>query len=369
MSATPPTPAATAPPPTPATPRSATPSVRPSDPRTSSARRRRRLAGAALLTVLGVAAFEWVAAARAYRTTLPSSAWQALAEHLDAAHGADESGTSGLVVLADPWLGPRGRLEIAALREPGSVAPHDLFGVRDLTIIARDGDDVDDDDAPWTPWLREAWGERPLPIADRRDRVGPFVLHHFSLADADEVLFDLVELSEDKPRTIQVRDRFGRCKGKGKGKGKGTKGRWTCTLGTIASAYAEIAYRPRRCLRFEVGDGAQITLKLAGVQLGERLRGHLGFTDFNARIRSDAPALLEVAIDGRPQAALTLSDRQGWAPFEIATVPGRHDLEVTLTPTLTGTWTDRGYDRRPSHLPCLELRALRRSEAPPGAPP
>ena len=320
--------------------------------RTTATRRRRRLAGAALLALLGVAAVEWIAAARAYRTTLPSSAWRALDQRLTELRAVTSEGGRAppLVLLADPWLGPRGRLELEALRDPASVAPHDLYGVQELTIIAR-GDD------PWTPWLREAWGERPLPTVDHIDRLGPFVLHHVSAPEADEVLLDLIELSQSKPNKIQLRDRFGRC--------KGTKGRWSCTLGKIASTYAEVAYRPRRCLRFDVGDGAQITLKLAGVELGDHLRGHLGFSDFNARIRSDAPALVEVRIDEQPLASLTISDRQGWAAFELATPPGRHDLEVTVTPTLTGTWGERGYDRRPSHLPCLEMRALRRRGAPP----
>ncbi len=320
-------------------------------PRPTTPRRRRRLASAALLAIIGVAAVEWVAAARAYRTTLPTSAWRALDQRLaERASATAEDGRAPLVLLADPWLGPRGRLEIEALRDPASVAPHDLYGRRELTIIAR-GDD------PWTPWLRDAWGDRPLPTADRVDRLDPFVLHHLSAPEADEVILDLVELSQKKPRKLQISDRLGRC--------KGSKGRWSCTLGKIASAYAEVAYRPHRCLRFDVGDGAQITLKLAGVELGEHLRGHLGFTDFNARIRSDAPALVEVNVDGRPLASLTISDRQGWAAFELATPPGRHDLEVTVTPTLTGTWGERGYDRRPSHVPCLELRALRRRGAPP----
>ncbi len=294
-----------------------------------------------LALILGVAALEWAAAARAYRPTLSTADWAALDQDL-----RDHSDSDGLVVLADRWLGPRGRASVAALREARSVAPPDLYGVPRLTIISRDRD------TPWTPWLRDAWGPRALPTATSVREIGPFFVHNFAIDSADQILFDLIEIAAREPRSITIHDRLARC--------RGSKSRWTCKQGKIVSEYAEVAYRPRRCVRFAVQDGAPIRLSLSKVELGDHLRGHLGFTDFNARIRSDAPALIQIAIDGRPLAALTISDRQGWAAFEVATPSGRHDLEITVTPALTGTFGPKGYDRRPTHMPCLELRALRR---------
>ena len=303
----------------------------------------RWLARTMLALILGVAGLEWVAAARAYRPTLSKADWNALDQYL-----REHSDEVGLVVLADHWLGPRGRAQVEALRKPLSVAPPDLYGVPRLTIISRDRDD------PWSPWLRDEWGPRARPSAKSIAEVGAFFVHTFALHDADQTLFDLAEIATQKPRSITIRDGLGRCRGSS----DKNMGRWICKQGRVIRAYAEIAYRPRRCLRFAVQDGAPIRVSLSKITLGDRLRGHLGFTDFNARIRSDAPALVEITIDGQPRATLTISDRQGWAAFEVATPRGRHDLEITVTPALSGTFGPEGYDRRPTHLPCLELRAL-----------
>lgn len=297
--------------------------------------RGRARARALLGLILALAAAEWIAAARAYRTTLPAAAWRELDAHLAASD-------PGLLVLADPWLGPRARRELAALADPRAIAPPDLDGVARLTILGREG--AGD---PWTAALREAWGPRPLPRAAAVEAVGPFVLHRFDLDGASRVTFDLVALAG-----VEARDLRGRCT-----PGDGVL---RCKSGEIRRAFAEVAYSPRRCLRFDLEDGAQATLTAADVALGERLRGHLGFDDFNARLRSDGPVLLQIAVDGEPLADLTFTDRQGWAAFEVPTPPGRHTLTVTLLPALAGTWGDRGYQARPAHAACLELRALAR---------
>jgi hypothetical protein len=300
-----------------------------------------RLARLGLAAVLGLAAIEWIAAARAYRQTLTPAAWEALDAQVEALLAANPD---ELVLLADPWLGPRGRQALAALRDPRAVAPHDLRGAARFTILTRGPGD------PWeNAWLREAWGARPLPRPVEVTEVGPFALHRFEV-DAAAVTFDLIAALDDASPAVQISDERGRCRGRA--------GVYTCSLGKVMREYVEIAYRPRRCLALAVADGTDVYVDLAQIQLGDRLRGHLGFTDFNSRIRSDAPARVEIAVDGRRRAALTISDRQGWAAFEVATSPGVHDVRVTITPALSGTWGDKGYDSRPSRRPCLELRAL-----------
>lgn len=294
--------------------------------------RLRRLARGVLALILAVAAIEWIAAARAYRTTLPAAAWRALDDHLRA-------GDPGLVLLADPWLAPRARRELAALADPGAVAPPDLEGRPRLTIIARGDDD------PWSPTLRREWGARPLPPARARTALGPFTVHAFEPAGAAAPSFDLL----DAPG-LEVSDRRARCPRRG--------GAFTCKSGELRPRFAEIAYAPRRCLLLDLEDGAEATLRIADAELGARLRGHLGFADFNARLRSDAPLLLRIAVDGEPLADLVFSDRQGWAAFEVPTPPGRHELVFTAIPTLAGTFGDQGYRPRPAHSACLEARAL-----------
>ena len=96
----------------------------------------------------------------------------------------------------------------------------------------------------------------------------------------------------------------------------------------------------------------------ATAPLGTTLRGHLGFADFNSRLRNDAPALLELHIDDTLAGRWTLTDNQGWAAFAARTAPGLHTVRVRLTPLLSGTWTPDGYTQQPARTACLELRAL-----------
>ena len=105
-------------------------------------------------------------------------------------------------------------------------------------------------------------------------------------------------------------------------------------------------------------DGATLEITHPRAQLGAQLRGHLGFSDFNARLRNDAPALLEMFIDDALAARWTLSDSQGWAAFAAPTSPGTHAVRLRLTPLLGGTWTEQGYAANPRRTACLELRAL-----------
>ncbi|MCB9567395.1 MAG: hypothetical protein H6710_09345 [Myxococcales bacterium] len=196
---------------------------------------------------------------------------------------------------------------------------------------------------PLGPTLRREWGRARsrLRAPGRRS-----ALHRPRLrARGRRPSFDLL----DAPG-LEVSDRRARCPRRG--------GAFTCKSGELRPRFAEIAYAPRRCLLLDLEDGAEATLRIADAELGARLRGHLGFADFNARLRSDAPLLLRIAVDGEPLADLVFSDRQGWAAFEVPTPPGRHELVFTAIPTLAGTFGDQGYRPRPAHSACLEARAL-----------
>ncbi|MEZ4448325.1 MAG: hypothetical protein R3B09_02520 [Nannocystaceae bacterium] len=295
----------------------------------------RRPALIALGVVLAVAAVEWVAAARAYRRAISGADWRALDAHLAAIPG-DEA-----IVLAERWLGPRARLEVPRLRRWSSAAPPDLAGWPRFHVVSLGGE-------PWTRDLRGEWPEWPLghvPEASSRDHLGPFTIHHFSPPGAAETVADLLE------GRLEVRDARGRCPERAGG--------FACKQGRVERVVAEVTFTPRRCLRLAVDDGDALTIRAPAALLGDTLRGHLGFDDFNARLRSDAPLLLTIAVDGARIAELTLSDAQGWAAFEAPTPAGRHDLTITVLPTSAGTWGDRGYQDRPLHAPCLELRSLR----------
>ncbi len=291
-----------------------------------SAPDRRR--AAALLGAVGlVAAIEWLSAATSYRARLAAADWDAAATAV-AALPPDEP-----VVLAEDWLGPSARMHIPAVARAVGLA--DLHGAPRFHVLALGdplGRAVRDDLAGLDP--------RPLGVDD----LGAFSLHHFELPGASPVLWDL---SADP--SVAARDERGPC--------RRSRETWSCRQARAGVRFAEVAYRARRCLALEPADGATIELS-ARTTLGARLRGHLGLSDFNGRLRSDAPVLVELAVDGRTRARWVLSDMQGWAAFELPTDPGPAAVTVRVTSLLAGTFTPGGYDPDARRVPCLELRAL-----------
>lgn len=291
-----------------------------------------RRRAAALLGAVGlVAAIEWFAAASSYRAAISPADWDAAAAALAALPPGEP------VVLADDWLGPGARARLPAVAR--DVGLPDLHGAPRLHVLALADPrtrTVVDDLAGLAPTFTGA------------DDLGAFTLHHVTLPGAGPVLWDILA-----DPSVAARDDRGPC--------RRSKGTWSCKQGRATVRFAEVGYRPRRCLALELTDGATLELS-ARVSLGARLRGHLGLSDFNGRLRSDAPVLVELAVDGLPRARWLLTDMQGWAAFELPTAPGPAALTVRVTSLLAGTSTPGGYDPDARRVPCLELRAL--AEAP-----
>lgn len=304
-------------------------------PRPPRARRRAACAFALLLFLLAVC--EWLAAAAAYRTTLTADDWSSAREQLAALSPDDP------VFLADPWLSPRARLELPRLRAWDSLAPPDLYGLPRFHVLSRRGDD------PWTPELRREWGPAPLPpVTDRRALSPGLTLTTLTPTNPPRLLEDWLHAD----RRLQVHDRHGPCRRRGDA--------WRCKSGELLLTTVEIDYRPRRALCLDLDDDAHLRISLKNAQLGDHLRGHLGFSDFNARIRSDSPIRLTLRIDGADHPSLLFTDAQGWTAslFTARTKPGRHDVELELEPATTGTHGPTGYRQTPRHRACLELRAF-----------
>lgn len=236
-------------------------------------------------------------------------------------------------MLAEDWLGPSARAHLPAVAR--AVGLPDLHGAPRLHVLAL-GD----------PLGRTVLGDLAglTPRSLGADALGPLTLHHFELPGASPVLWDL---SADP--SVSARDDRGPC--------RRARDAFTCKQGRAATRFAEVGYRARRCLALELTDGATLELSTRAT-LGARLRGHLGLSDFNGRLRSDAPVLLEIAVDGRTRARWALTDMQGWIAFELATEPGPAALTIRVTPLLAGTFTPGGYDPDARRVPCLELRAL-----------
>lgn len=290
--------------------------------------RDRRRAALVLLAISATAALELVAAALAYRTSVDADDWEAAAAAI-AALPPDEP-----VLLAEDWLGPRARMQLPALAT--WLGLPDLHGAPRVHVLAL-GD-------PWPDALREDLGElRPEPLGEQR--LGALTLHHAALPGSGRTLWDL----RDDP-SLTLRDERGAC--------RLSRGTWSCKQGRAALEYAEVGYRARRCLTLAAPDGTTLELARADAPLGTRLRGHLGLADFNARLRSDAPVLVELAVDGVVRGRWALTDAQGWAAFEVPTTPGTGDVRLRVTTLLGGSFTGPGYDPDATRTACVELRAL-----------
>ncbi len=295
-----------------------------------------RPARIALAVLAGVAALEWIAAASAYRARLTPAVWQAAADALAALPDGEP------VYLGTPWLGPSARQHLPPLRGWDSLAAPDLHGVPRFHVLGMAGSPHA---GAWSDDLQTDLAELPPPQLLASDDLGPLRLHHYAQPAAGRLVTDWLA----DPAALTLRDARGPC--------RLSSGTWSCKQGSVALATREVAYRPRRCLALELDDGATLELSRRA-ELGTTLRGHLGFADFNARLRSDAPALLELFIDDLPVGRWTPTDSQGWLAFAVATTPGLHDVRLRLTPLQGGTWTDQGYTPQARRSVCLELRAL-----------
>ena len=295
--------------------------------------------GAVILlgAVFLLALIEIIAAFLAYREQISREDWAEL-ESLLAAH-EDEP-----LLIASEWLAPRARMELAQARTWDSVAPPDLRGMTKFWVLSFGRDS-------WSPTLRAELEDLPMPELVAIHQVGQLTLNEYEQAAAGESLWSLVE------RDLEVESDAGRCSGK--------RRHWTCKDGRVLTRVLEVDYRPRRCLALAFDDGVSATLDLGRVELGNRLRGHVGFADFNARLRADPTVVLEAWIDEQVVARWLFTDDQGWAAFALATEPGEHQLALRISSTAAGTWQREGHRPLPTDTVCLEARGFVEAEPEP----
>lgn len=279
-----------------------------------------------------VAAIEWVASARVYRDRIDDAGWDAARQSVEALPNEDA------VALGTSWLGPRARMEIPRLARRDAVARPDLHGVRRLHVLGLD-------DA-WSQELDDDLDGLARPEVVEAVDVGPFTLTTYAVP-GKEVLADWAIPGAP----IVVRTPSGACRG-----GRGAAFR--CAEGTVTPELAEIDYRPRACLSVALGDGVPAHIVQQRMPLGDELRGHVGFHDYNGRIRNDTPARITVRVDEEVVARFLVADTEGWRGFAVPTTRGTADVEVEVVVGVQPTWGKNGIDNGYPRRACLELRSL-----------
>lgn len=286
--------------------------------------------------LFALALIEIIAAFLAYRERISEDDWDTVAATLEGHE--DEP-----VFVASEWLGPTARMELPQTRRWDAVAPPDLRGFDRFWLLTHARE------RPWTTRMRAELEDLPRPKLVAVHRAGELNLHEFRQRAAGELRYSL--LAEGPER---VSTEAGRCRAAGD--------RWRCKDGQIHTRLVEVDYQPRRCLAFSLDEGAVARLELGEVDLGNRVRGHVGFGDFNARLRSDPTARVELLLDGEVAARWLFTDDQGWAAFALRSPRGRHELELRVSSTVAGTWQREGHKFRPTSLLCLELRSFDEAE-------
>jgi len=285
-----------------------------------------------LAVVLVTAALECVAAAWAYRSRIDPEDWQAVRD------AVDELPNNAPVILATEWLGPRARLEVPRLADLDVLGRPDLLGVRVVHVLALGS-------RTWSNALDDDLAVRLEAERIERRSVGPFHLDSYALRGAELRLVASLLTAAD----LEIQTPQGLCRGS-------TVRR--CSSGRVALRFAEIDERPRRCWVPEVEDGMTVTFRSSALAAGQRLIGHVGFGDFNGVLRNDAPARIDLDLDGTTAATFLATDAEGWKAFELPIPAGTHEVALRMTAAVLGQWTNDGYSLRSIRPPCVELRAF-----------
>ncbi|GEM_PF-1279568 len=289
--------------------------------------------------IASLAVVESIAAALAYREHIDADDWDGAAALLKQHQGEGEP-----LFVASTWLGPTARMTLPQAARREWVGAPDLRGLGRYWLL------TEAHTRPFSGRWRAELEDLPTPELVALHRLGGLSLHEYRAPGAAQLRYALLETLDSEPGTVEMHTAQGRCSGRA--------GRWRCKAGAVSRRLMEIDYRARDCLALALDDGATLELDIGRVELGNRLRGHVGFGDFNARLRSDAVAQVEAYIDDELAARWLFTDDQGWASFALATPTGAHDLRLRVGTTIGGTWQRDGRQPSPTDTLCLELRSF-----------
>jgi len=251
--------------------------------------------------------------------------------------------------LGTPWLGPLARRHVAALSEPMVVGAPDLRGHPRIAVVTLGSDTT------WQPRVAAQLGLPTLEgyVAPVTSRHGALALHVIDVPDAervtDSLAAHLLDLRLETPTLAASR-----C--------KTTSREAACSLGaatfvTVREQFAEVDHVARHCTALALEMQGTVRLTLPQFRFGTRLVGHVGVHDFNNRLRNDAATTLALTLPSGARWTGTHTDRQGWAPFEVATEPGVGVLSLDVTSGSSLRFDDAGEASGVRTI-CLELRAM-----------
>lgn len=297
--------------------------------------RGRRFAAVAVATVLLLAVVELISGVTHRPPT--DADWAAIRGQLD---------PEVPLRVGTHWRDAAARQELLPARAPASLGPPDLRGLMTVQVL---GD--------WGPELQADLEDLPPPEVLETFQSGPLRLTTYALGGGT-TLNGMIRSWDDPGFSVSAGDRPCRRVG----------GRFRCKRGSQQAAsvgleYAEVDYRARHCAVIRADEGETVTLEWPQLETGNMLRGHLGFHDFNGRLRSEAPVDARLWIDDELAARWTVTDAQGWAPFAVPTVPGAANVRLQLRIAAGGTWDRTTYGERKLRPICLELRTLAEEDA------
>lgn len=281
-----------------------------------------------LVWIAAIALIESIVAWVVYQPWIQKHDWDVLAAAL--------KGSSSPVLLSQPWLDPRARMHIATLQDPRDVGLPDPYGDTEFRVVSLG--------TSWVPPDVQQALRDPSDLSHwQQTHVGPWVIDDYRWSRRHQRIGQL-----DHPI---VRTNDGTCRRHGEG--------WICEDETrVQETWVEVDYQPRRCWSIDGADGVTVSLRQE-MGLGTELRGHLGFHDFNGRLRNDGPAKVEIRIDEQSVYRAIAADASGWQSLLIETTPRREaTIEVHVTISVGGQWGTRGYSTIARRPLCLELRAL-----------
>lgn len=250
------------------------------------------------------------------------------------------------VIAHRPWFAPLLKARLPAAARSDSWAAPDRAGWPEYWTIAHRSDP-------------EHLEENPTAQAVENITFGALVARRWKNPQANKVIASL-NPSLPAPKSLRAQQNDQACKVYTR---DGLKIRCP-DQSRMEWGLAEIDYRPRQCLAFTTNTLApvELLLELPYPKRGGELRLRAGFSDFNARLRSDAALQVRLRHGKETWLDRPVSDAQGWALWQRPLPPSsdaKKSFQLELRLQLSAAQTSTPSFWR-AITPCIDLRVLER---------